>query len=158
MISASTGPSSSSRGGHHRKHRCCFGGILQGISLFESLKQEAMIAATTVIDNGGALGMIPREVAAVRVHYLAAAIHGPPHPMKTMSPKAIGSARVHSLVAPTQTESRSVSVRRNVVPRWHGSSQQSAMAKGRSGSLGSHSPLLRRGDWDTLDSVLSLSC
>ena len=47
-----------------------------------------MIAATTVFDNGGELGLIPREVAVVRVHSLVAASHGPPHPVETRSPKA----------------------------------------------------------------------
>ena len=47
-----------------------------------------MIAATTVFDNGGEFGCIPREVAATRVRSLIAASHGPPHTVKTKSSKA----------------------------------------------------------------------
>ena len=87
-----------------------------------------MIAATTVKTMVESL-KFPREVAATRVRSLIAARHGTPPPVETLSPKALGSNQSSlSHCSHTQTESRSVSVRRNVVPRWHGSSLEKATA------------------------------
>ena len=111
-----------------RRHGWCFQGPHKG-STSSDLQAGPHDSCYDSKDSGESFVHVLREVAAVRVHSLADASHGQPLTVETKSPKALGVTRVHSLVTPTQTESRSVSVRSNVVPRWHGSSQQSATAK-----------------------------